>query len=63
MEGQVYKVLEVESKAGAAKMSEVVKSKLTTLLRDIFLFFGGWTCLYETAFGSPTFRSSRRDEQ
>ncbi|HMK22791.1 MAG TPA: hypothetical protein VK466_10685, partial [Terriglobales bacterium] len=28
IEGQIYKVLEVESKAGAAKMGGVVKTKL-----------------------------------
>jgi elongation factor P len=31
VEGQIYKVLEVESKAGAAKMSGVVKTKLTNM--------------------------------
>lgn len=31
IEGQIYKVLEVESKAGAAKMSGVVRTKLTNM--------------------------------
>ena len=29
MEGQIYRVLEVESRAGAAKLGGVVKAKLT----------------------------------
>ena len=33
IEGQIYKVLEVESKAGAAKMSGMVKTKLINVRR------------------------------
>lgn len=31
LDGQIYKVLEVEAKAGAAKMSGVVKTKLVNM--------------------------------